>query len=108
MSEQPAPVTTMVTSAPGTANGSVPSTRSGPRPRPATAMLLILGSCASLQVGAALALRLFPATGAAGAVLLRLGLAAAVMLCVARPRVAGWTAAQWRAVLLYGASLAGT
>jgi inner membrane transporter RhtA len=76
--------------------------------RPGTAMLLILGSATSLQVGAALAMRLFPVVGAPGAALLRLGLAAAVMLGVTRPRVRGWTTAQWRAVALYGISLAGT
>jgi len=76
--------------------------------RPAAAMLLVLGSCTSLQAGAALAMRLFPVTGAPGATLLRLGLAAAVLLGVVRPRVRGWDTAQWRAVLLYGISLAGT
>ncbi|HEY0936698.1 MAG TPA: EamA family transporter, partial [Trebonia sp.] len=57
---------------------------------------------------AALAVRLFPVAGAPGAALLRLGLAAAVMLGITRPRVGRWTAAQWRTVLLYGVSLAGT
>src|SRR5579875_3425934 len=70
----------------------------GPRgngnPRgPLTALLLVLGSCSSLQVGAALARRLFPVTGAAGATLLRLGLAAVALLAVTRPRVRDWTAA---------------
>src|ERR1700761_9008857 len=94
-------------------NSSAAVARPGASPggiagRPGTAMLLILGSATSLQVGAALAMRLFPVTGAPGAALLRLGLAAAVMLAVTRPRVRGWTASQWRAVLLYGVSLAGT
>jgi inner membrane transporter RhtA len=61
-----------------------------------------------LQAGAALATRLFPVAGAPGATLLRLGLAAAVLLGVTRPRVRGWRAWQWRAVVLYGISLAGT
>ena len=72
------------------------------------AVLLVLGSCTSLQVGAALAMRLFPVTGAAGATLLRLGIAAVVLLGATRPRVRSWRPAQWRAVLLYGISLAGT
>jgi inner membrane transporter RhtA len=76
--------------------------------RPGTAALLVLGSCMSLQAGAALATRLFPVTGTPGATLLRLGLAAAVLLGVARPRVRGWRPAQWRAVALYGISIAGT
>jgi inner membrane transporter RhtA len=76
--------------------------------RPGAALLLVLGSCTSLQAGAALATRLFPVAGAPGATLLRLGLAAAVLLGVTRPRVRGWRAWQWRAVVLYGISLAGT
>jgi inner membrane transporter RhtA len=78
------------------------------RPLPGPAILLVLGSCSSLQAGAALAMRLFPVLGAAGATLLRLGLAAIVLLAVTRPRVRGWHRSQWQAVLLYGVSLAGT
>ena len=70
-------------------------------------MLLVLGSCTSFQFGAALATHLFPVTGAVGATLLRLGLAAIVLLAVTRPKVRGWSRAQWRSVLLYGVSLAG-
>jgi inner membrane transporter RhtA len=51
------------------------------------APLLVLGSVVSVQVGAAVAKGLFPAVGAAGAVLLRLTVAALVVLAVARPRV---------------------
>ncbi|MFI7600840.1 EamA family transporter [Actinoplanes sp. NPDC049681] len=76
-------------------------------PAPGPAVLMVLGSCASLQVGAALAARLFPVTGSAGATLLRLGLAAGVLLAVARPAVRSWQRHQWRAVLFLGASLAG-
>jgi inner membrane transporter RhtA len=71
------------------------------------AVLMVLGSCASLQIGAALAARLFPITGSAGATLLRLGLAAAVLLAAARPAVRAWRRDQWRAVLLLGVTLAG-
>jgi inner membrane transporter RhtA len=84
------------------------STASRAGQRPLTALLLVLGSCSSLQVGAALALRLFPVTGAPGATLLRLGLAAVALLAVTRPTLGAWTAGQWRAVLLYGVSMAGT
>ncbi len=80
---------------------SFPATRGNP------AVLMVLGSCASLQVGAALAAHLFPVTGSAGATLLRLGLAAAVLLAVARPAVRAWQAHQWRAVVLLGVTLAG-
>jgi inner membrane transporter RhtA len=75
--------------------------------RPGAAVPLVLGSCASFQVGAALATRLFPVAGAPGATLLRLGIAAVVLLAVTRPRVRGWRPEQWRSVLLYGVSLAG-
>jgi inner membrane transporter RhtA len=70
-------------------------------------VFMVLGSCASLQVGAALAAHLFPATGSAGATFLRLGLAAAVLLAVARPAVRAWCRDQWRAILLLGVTLAG-
>ena len=79
--------------------------RRAPSMLPAT--LMVLGSCTSLQVGAALATRLFPATGAPGATLLRLGLAACALLAVSRPRMKSWTRAQWRAVLLFAVTLAG-
>lgn len=71
------------------------------------ATLMVLGSCTSLQVGAALATRLFPATGASGATLLRLGLAAGALLVATRPGIRTWTRAQWRAVILFGLTLAG-
>ena len=71
------------------------------------AVPFLLGSCVSFQVGAALATRLFPVTGAPGATLLRLVIAAVVLLTITRPRVRGWQRAQWRAVLLYGISIAG-
>jgi len=71
------------------------------------ATLMVLGSCTSLQVGAALATHLFPATGASGATLLRLGLAAGALLVATRPGIRTWTGAQWRAVILFGLTLAG-
>ncbi|GID98137.1 DMT family transporter [Amorphoplanes digitatis] len=71
------------------------------------AVFMVLGSCASLQIGAALAAHLFPATGSAGATLLRLSMAAAVLLVLARPAVRAWRRDQWREVLLLGATLAG-
>lgn len=76
-------------------------------PVAASATLMVLGSCTSLQIGAALATHLFPATGASGATLLRLGLAAGVLLVASRPGIRTWTKAQWRAVVLFGLSLAG-
>ena len=51
------------------------------------APLLVVGSVLSVQTGAAVAKGLFPAVGAAGAVLLRLTVAATVLAVVARPRL---------------------
>jgi inner membrane transporter RhtA len=97
------------TAAPGALAHTAPGAgASRPAPGTATAALLVLGSCTSLQAGAALAMRLFPVTGTPGATLLRLGLGAAVLLGLARPRVRGWRRSQWRAVALYGLSIAGT
>src|SRR3984885_13970547 len=95
----------MTTAAPPAA--ATPRLAAGSKGRPQTAVLLVLGSCTSFQFGAALATRLFPVTGAVGATLLRLGLAAIVLLAITRPRVRGWSRAQWRSVVLYGVSLAG-
>jgi inner membrane transporter RhtA len=68
---------------------------------------MMVGSIASLQVGAALAARVFPVAGSVGTTFLRLGFAALVLLAVARPRIRRWTGAQWRAVTMFGLSLAG-
>jgi inner membrane transporter RhtA len=97
----PSGMPTVSAASPGTATGGFTAGRSG-------AALLVLGSCTSLQAGAALAMRLFPVAGAPGATLLRLALACAVLLALARPRVRAWRPSQWRAVGLYGISLAGT
>ncbi|MBM9469077.1 EamA family transporter [Nakamurella leprariae] len=71
------------------------------------ATALVLGSCISLQFGAALATTLFPHLGAWGVTTLRLGFAAVVLLVLARPRVRRWPASTWRTVLLFGVALAG-
>ena len=67
---------------------------------------LVLGSCVSLQVGAACATRLFETGGSAGTTLLRLGLASLILLAVVRPRLRRWDRTQWPAVLVHGATLA--
>ena len=82
----------MTTAAPPAA--AAPRLAEGSKGRPETAVLLVLGSCTSFQFGAALATRLFPVTGAVGATLLRLGLAAIVLLAITRPRVRGWSRAR--------------
>ena len=69
--------------------------------------LLVLTAIASVQLGSAVARTLFDELGSAGITLLRLGLSAAVLVAVLRPRVRSWTLAQWRAAVLLGAAMAG-
>jgi inner membrane transporter RhtA len=71
------------------------------------AVLLVLGSCVSLQFGAAFAAQLFPTLGSWGTTALRLGIAALVLLAIARPAVRAWNWDQWRATVALGLSLAG-
>jgi inner membrane transporter RhtA len=67
---------------------------------------MLLASCASIQVGAALATSTFPAVGAAGAAGWRFALAAVFLGVIARPRVSHWTAQRWRIVLAFGLAAA--
>jgi inner membrane transporter RhtA len=68
---------------------------------------MVLGSCTSLQVGAACAAQLFPRIGSNGATFLRLTVAAVVLVAAARPALHRWTRRQWGSVVLFGLSLAG-
>lgn len=69
---------------------------------PAGPVMLILGSCISLQFGAALAVGLFPELGSWGTTALRLGLAAVVLMLVVRPDVRRLDREQWIAILAFG------
>lgn len=60
----------------------------------------------SVQFGGALAATLVPRIGAGGSVALRLVIAAAVLLAVARPRVRGRSREDWAVVVCFAASLA--
>lgn len=71
-----------------------------------TAVALVLGSCISLQFGAALATQLFSAVGPWATTSFRLGLAALVLCVLVRPRFLSWTWPQWRAVIFFGFALA--
>jgi inner membrane transporter RhtA len=84
-----------------------PAVREAASGRSGPAVLMVLGSCTSLQIGAALATRLFPATGTIGATFLRLSLAAVALLAVTRPGLRSWDRRQWRAIALFGLCLAG-
>ncbi|MFE5327386.1 DMT family transporter [Embleya sp. NPDC056575] len=76
----------------------------GPRGR---AVLLVLASACSIQFGAAFAARLFPQVGPAGAVTLRLVIAAALLLAFSRPRVRGRSRGDWLVVAGLGVMFAG-
>jgi inner membrane transporter RhtA len=57
------------------------------RPDVVPAPVLVLGAIASVQSGAAIATKLFPAVGAGGAVLMRLLLSAVLLVPLTRPRL---------------------
>lgn len=68
---------------------------------------LVIGSCISLQFGAAFAVQLFPHLGSWGTTVLRLGLASLIMLALVRPRLGSWSWHQWRAAILFGLTMGG-
>ncbi|MGW2301108.1 EamA family transporter [Streptomyces sp. NPDC001809] len=68
--------------------------------------LVVVGGL-SVQFGSALAVLLMPRAGALGVVTLRLVLAAAVLLIVCRPKVRGYSRADWGTIVAFGAAMAG-
>ncbi|MFD8590324.1 DMT family transporter [Streptomyces sp. NPDC059637] len=77
------------------------------RGRQGGAALLVLGGALSTQFGAAVAALLFPAAGPLGVVVLRLAVAAVVLMVLVRPRLRGRSRADWGVVAAYGLVLAG-
>lgn len=77
------------------------------RPRPVSPVLLAVLAILSVQFGNALAGTLFAQAGPLGAAALRLALAAAILLAVIRPRVAGWDRRTWVGVGMLGLGLGG-
>ena len=69
------------------------------------APLLVLGGVVSVQFGGALAATLVPEIGAGGSVLLRVTIAAIILLAVVRPRVRGHDRAAWLTVVAFGVAL---
>lgn len=67
---------------------------------------LIVVGMIGMELGAAIAVTLFPAVGPLGMVTLRLVFAAIVLWTIARPSLRGHTAAAWRSVVLFALSLA--
>ncbi|MDN4614307.1 EamA family transporter [Leifsonia sp. F6_8S_P_1B] len=76
-------------------------------PRLLPPVLAVLGSCVSVQFGAALATPLFAELGSWGVTLLRLALAAVILIAIARPRSWRWRRGQWREVVPFGIAFAG-
>jgi inner membrane transporter RhtA len=72
-----------------------------------SAVALVLGGVVSVQSGAAIAFTLFDDVGPTGAVLLRVGLAALILVGIWRPAVRGLDEMQLRHVVMFGAVLAG-
>ena len=69
-------------------------------------MLLVVGGLACQEVGAALAITLFPEVGPLGMVMLRLVFSAVLLLIIARPSVRGHSRSGWLAVCGFGLVLA--
>lgn len=76
--------------------------RLGPTP----AVLLVLVGLICQEVGASLAVLLFPQAGPLGMVMLRLVFSALLLLVIARPRVRGHSRTGWLAVVWFGVVLA--
>lgn len=74
--------------------------------RPSTAVAFVVAGLACQEVGAALAVILFPQAGPLGMVMLRLVFSAIVLLLIARPRWHGHSRSAWMAVVRFGAVLA--
>jgi inner membrane transporter RhtA len=91
-----------------TGAGSGRAVTSGPHGRAGTtpAILLVIAGLACQEVGASLAVLLFPQVGPLGMVMLRLVFSAIVLLAIARPRVRGHSRTDWTAVALFGFVLA--
>ncbi|MFE7845632.1 DMT family transporter [Microbacterium sp. NPDC057407] len=81
---------------------STPTPRTGAGP----ATLLVVAGLACQEVGASLAVLLFPQVGPLGMVMLRLFFSALVLLAIARPSLRGHSRAAWVAVVQFGLVLA--
>ncbi|MER5491311.1 EamA family transporter [Streptomyces sp. NPDC002490] len=68
---------------------------------------LVLAGGVSVQFGGALAVTLMPRAGALGVVTVRLVVSALVLLLVCRPRLRGYTRADWTTVVAFAVTLAG-
>ncbi|MEU9374844.1 EamA family transporter [Streptomyces sp. NPDC048255] len=111
----PAPSSPSTTAAPS-AEASVPLPVGSPaadlgggrvRGRGLGPVALVISAGISVQFGAALAVMIMPRAGAAGVVTLRLAAAALVLLLLCRPKVRGYSRADWGTVVVFGLTMAG-
>jgi inner membrane transporter RhtA len=70
------------------------------------AILLVVAGLACQEVGASIAVLLFPEMGPLGIVMLRLGFSAILLLLIARPALRGHSRDGWTAVIAFGVVLA--
>lgn len=68
---------------------------------------LVLAGTVSVQFGSAVAALLFPRAGALGTVALRITIAAVLLLIITRPRLRGYTRADWAVGTGFGLALGG-
>jgi inner membrane transporter RhtA len=74
---------------------------------PLSAVGLIIGGLVAQEVGASIAVLVFPQVGPAGMVSLRLVFSALILLAVSRPKLRGISRRSWIVVVLFGVSLGG-
>jgi inner membrane transporter RhtA len=70
------------------------------------ALIFVVVGLACQEVGASLAVLLFPEVGPLGMVMLRLVFSALILMLIARPSLRGHSARGWRSVILFGLVLA--
>ena len=102
------PSTASSTPAPpaATATGPAPAAGGGPRRLGSLGPVgLVFAGGVSVQFGAAVAVTLMPRAGALGVVTLRLVMAAVVLLLVCRPRLRGYTRADWGTAVAFGITM---
>ncbi|GAA3936220.1 EamA family transporter [Microbacterium soli] len=78
----------------------------GARSGRSSAVILVAAGLVCQEVGASLAVMLFPQVGPLGMVMLRLVFSALILLLIARPRLRGHSAGAWRAATMFGGVLA--
>ncbi|WP_435303930.1 EamA family transporter [Streptomyces phaeoluteigriseus] len=103
------PVSTSETAAPTRQSATSAGTAPAPAPGRWGALGpvgLVLAGGVSVQFGGALAVTLMPRAGALGVVALRLLVAAVVLLVVCRPRLRGYSRADWGTVVVFGITMA--